>query len=392
MPASHPVDVTDMPEEEFDVLRRLQRALDAGEPMPLVEFGSAVAAAAEPDRFTMAPDPAPRPSLNEMADAFAGTRLPVTDAATVAISPYLDGLTRARVLRDVRQRGVALPSWLWRLDDIRPTQASLTTHILGDGDNITIGLDVPGATATLVVYVDHNAGTVVKDAFTAPRSFDDAQAMMHTAPGSEDVTTVPLSLADARARLHEAVENGRMLYPPFETDTWPIIRPFTEWMLRLMPEGGVGYVREEFDDDARAALVARFITSSAAGALARTVPGEDVRTIADALVWFGADYGPGDPLRWSRVSVEVFLADWAPRKVIADLDYLRHFPAVLRAFVRFAHTERSIPPELTRDTLAAVGRYEQDFLDAVSRPHRTGPEALLERMGALPPLDDDIPR
>lgn len=82
-----------------------------------------------------------------------------------------------------------------------------------------------------------------------------------------------------------------------------------------------------------------------------------------SLLWFGADYGPGDPLRWSPAAVEILLADWIPRKLIAE-------PELLRAYVRFCHAERGIRPALTEQTVAVVHAHEE------GRPgHRDTPVA-----------------
>jgi len=102
---------------------------------------------------------------------------------------------------------------------------------------------------------------------------------------------------------------------------------------------------------------------------------------------------PGDPLRWSNVVAEIVLMDMIPRKVAADPTYLRGMPDALRTVIRYAHDRRDIPERYTRQALAAVDEFEPDYLDAVSHPCRQGPEALLERMGALPPLgefDQDV--
>ncbi|QGK48821.1 hypothetical protein [Mycobacterium intracellulare] len=65
----------------------------------------------------------------------------------------------------------------------------------------------------------------------------------------------------------------------------------------------------------------------------------DRRDLLESLLWYGTDYGPGDPLRWSPVRVEILLDDWIPRKIVAPVRYLAKAPELLRAFIRFAHAE-----------------------------------------------------
>ncbi len=42
-------------------------------------------------------------------------------------------------------------------------------------------------------------------------------------------------------------------------------------------------------------------------------------------------YATGDPWRWSPVTVEMLLADWFPRKVIAEPAYLAKLPDLVRS-------------------------------------------------------------
>jgi hypothetical protein len=84
---------------------------------------------------------------------------------------------------------------------------------------------------------------VVKDAFPAPGPVSDVVGRMREAMDDPDVRFADIGLADARARVARAIELGAITFPPFETETWPASRPLTEWLLRLLPEGGTGYVR-----------------------------------------------------------------------------------------------------------------------------------------------------
>ena len=48
------------------------------------------------------------------------------------------------------------------------------THVLGDGDDYLFGSTLPtGQALSALVYVDHNLGTVVKDAFVVPEPLED---------------------------------------------------------------------------------------------------------------------------------------------------------------------------------------------------------------------------
>jgi hypothetical protein len=202
---------------------------------------------------------------------------------------------------------------------------------------------------------------------------------MRKAANDPDMTSADISLADARARAASAIELGKIMFPPFETDTWPASRPLAEWLLRLMPEGGTGYVRPKWTKAAKKKLANRFFRSE----FGRPLDDAEHRDLLDQFLWFGTDYGPGDPQRWSLVAVEILLADWIPRKIVADPEHLSKAPALLRAFIRFCHAERGIRPALTDETLAAVDQWEPEYQRVIRSPRPQGPMALLAAMGAL---------
>lgn len=256
-------------------------------------------------------------------------------------------------------------------------------HVLGDGDNVMIEVNLPGGGAlSVVVYIDHNLGTLVKDAFVVAEPLDTLVEHMRSVTGPDpDTTWNDLDPAQARARVAEAAELAAITFPPLESDTWPACRPLVEWALRMLPEGGTGYQRPDWDDQALDELTERFFGSPFGAGL----DDADHRGLLGSLLWFGTDYGPGDPLRWSPVAVEILLADWIPRKIVADAAYLAKAPALLRAFIRFCHHERGIRAGLTDDTLAAVDAFEPDYQKTIRSPRPQGPAALLAAMGVIDP-------
>jgi len=154
-----------------------------------------------------------------------------------------------------------------------------------------------------------------------------------------------------------AVERGDMAWPPFESETWPMCRPLVEWTIRHLPDGGTVAQRPEWSDADRQQLVDRFFASS----FGKRLDDADYRSLLDSVLWFATDYGPGDPLRWSGVAVELLL-EWVPRKVFAPADFLALLPELLTAYVRFCHAERGIPAELTTETLQAIDTYAYGYL------------------------------
>ncbi|MGH3977422.1 MAG: DUF6398 domain-containing protein [Pseudonocardiaceae bacterium] len=222
----------------------------------------------------------------------------------------------------------------------------------------------------------------MKDAFVVPEPLDALIERLRAGGGGDpDTACRDLDPADARARIHEAAELAAITYPPLETDTWPACRPLVEWAVRMLPEGGTGYQRPDWDDEALHELTERFLDSPFGAGL----DDADHRGLLKSLLWFGTDYGPGDPLRWSPASVEILLVDWTPRKIVADAAYLAEAPEVLRAFIRFCHHERGVRAALTAGTLAAVDAYEPEYQRTIRSPRPQGPAALLAAMGAHDP-------
>ena len=367
-----------------DLLADVRHRLASGEPVDLLAYVSTLLAAVDPRGESPfereradGPEHATLPTLLE---SFAEVVLPETTAllATLAeLGP--DELTRARARRALAARPHQLPGWLDRLGETSVCKAVESTHVLGDGDSVLLGARLPGHELTAVIYIDHNLGTVVKDAFPAPGPITEVVARMREAVDDPDVRFGDISLADARTRVAEAIEVGAIMFPPLESETWPASRPLTEWLLRLLPEGGVGYVRPTWNEAGKNKLAKRFFGSE----FGKPLNDDDHRDLLDQFLWFGTDYGPGDPLRWSPVAVEILLADWIPRKIAASPEYLSAAPALLRAFIRFCHTERKIRPALTDETLAAVDEQEPEYLRVIRSPRPQGPMALLAAMGML---------
>jgi hypothetical protein len=371
-----------------DLLADVRRKLASGEPLDFLAYVSSLLAAVDPRQenpFERGRGEAEHVTLSALIESFAEVVLPETTALLAALAELgPDELTRARVRRVLSDRAERLPDWLTRLGEASVYRAMESTHVLGDGDNVLLGARLPGHELTAAIYIDHNLGTVVKDAFPAPSPIGDVMGRLQAAARDPDISHRDLGLADARARVAQAIEVGAITFPPFETETWPASRPLTEWLLRLMPEGGTGYVRPTWSEAQKRKLANRFFGSE----FGRALDDADRRDLLDQFLWFGTDYGPGDPLRWSPVAVEILLADWIPRKIVADAGYLSKAPGLLRAFIRFCHAERKIRPELTGQTLAAVDEHEPEYQRVIRSPRPQGPMALLAKMGVL---GDDRP-
>ena len=160
-----------------------------------------------------------------------------------------------------------------------------------------------------------------------------------------------------------------------------------EWILRALPEGGQGYIRQEWTTDQRQELAWDFATSPPVKAMGIRL--EETMYIGEWLVRFGCETGTGDPLRWSPVSVEMLLVDWYPRNVFDSPDLMQRVPDLVKAFVRFAHDRRHIPPYLTKETVAAVERWTPVYLDAAMRAGRSPRDSVARMIRVAAGVDAD---
>jgi hypothetical protein len=287
---------------------------------------------------------------------------------------------RRRATQEIAARGHPLPDWLGGLARSAGAERAVEVlDVLGDGDNLLVSVTLPGGRPlTAVVYVDHNMGTLVKDAFVLPEALDDVRdGVLAASANDPDLTIRYLAPADARARITDAVQTGAMTLPPIETQTWPACRALVEWMVRLLPTGGSGYEQPEWSDVALDDLGRRFRGSPFAADV------DDQADLLSTILRLGADYPPGDPMRVSPVSVEMLLLDRIPRKVLAAVNDLAVAPDLLRAFARFCHAERGIRTELTEQTQSAIDLMEPEYERLIRTGRPQGPAALIGAMGLL---------
>ncbi len=372
---------------EAELMRSIAGTLDAG-PLPMLDLVSMLLDGIDPrnaNPFEVDPNESgPTMDRADMLRPFLEVRRRETSAVLAVAAELVDDpATQARIRHELDTRSFTLPRWLRYLDTPTVERCVEMAHVLRDGDNVILGARLPtGQPITAVVYIDHNVGTLVKDAYVVAEPIEALVEFMREKSDDPDVAFTDLDPADARARIDAAIDMAARTVPPFTNDTWPASRPLVEWLVRTLPTGGRGYEREEWSGDQRATLAERFLASPYAADLAPDTP-----DLLDLLLWFGCDYGPGDPMRWSNVAVEVFLLDFLPRKYGGPARDLDDVPALLHAFIRFCHAERGIRPALTLEALAAVDEFESEFRARLRAP---GPRlALGAALGvALDDLDD----
>jgi hypothetical protein len=352
-----------------------RRALRSGSPLSLLMTVSQLMNLLDPrgaDPFDKAEQ---RPTLEEIAGSFSQFDIAETTAALgviVALSP--DNELRADLLQTLARRHQPMPEWLTGLDRAEVTRVFVMKHLLGDGDDYFLECALAGGQLlTALVYVDHNLGTVVKDAFVIDESFDALLDTLATKQYDQHTTVTRFDHAEARAILDDAIMRGGMFWPPIESDDWPECRPLVEWLVRLLPPGAPPPPDLTWSEEQLDALRDEFFESSYGSHLDL----DDEHDLMDDLNFFGSGWAGGDAMRWSPVKVEMLLDDWALRKIEGEPEKLTKLPLLLRAFIRYCAERRAMPPELTDETLAAVDVWEPSYQQAIRSSRLQGAEALV---------------
>ncbi len=366
----------------------IRSAMASDHPIDLLMLASQMIEIATPRPLDGMPGVAtPSLSLDGLLESLLGFDSLETTVLLHAMLPlFTDVATAAEIHSELGRRRRAIPDWVSGIGQVEVVGAAEMTHVLGDGENVAVEVRWPSnRTMTILVYVDHNLGTIAKDAFPVVESLAYLRREFLDAADA-DSAVAHVDPADARARIEQAIENGEHTYPPLISDTWPGCRSLIEFVARQLPEGGRGFMWPEWTDADRDSIVRAFLDSHFGAPL-----GDDPDTsdIVDTLLWFACDYGPGDPLRWSSPSIEILLTDWFPRKIMADRAYMGKMPEVARAFVRYAHDERSIPDHLTVETLDALDHWEPEYRKMSARSGAPlGVAQFLHEQFASDPYDD----
>ena len=307
-------------------MRSIRRALHSGEPLDLLAEVSSLLAVVDPREYGFGRrDGEPPYSLRELVDMFLDVdRVETTALLAVVAELTADDVLAARIRRELAGRDDRLPEWLARLGQAEVYRVREMVHVLGDGDNVNIAVRFAGgAELTAVVYIDHNMGTLVKDAFVVPESLAGLEALMRAK--ADDPDTVwrdrrPGRRPGPRHRGDRAGGDDRAAVRDRHLAGVPSDRRVAH------PTAAGGWDRLPAAGVERSRTGSSWPTGSSPRRSVHHSMIADHRGLLESVIWFGADYGPGDPLRWSPVAVEIILDDWIPRKIVADAAYLSKAP------------------------------------------------------------------
>jgi hypothetical protein len=264
---------------------------------------------------------------------------PGSASAVALFAELLDGELQLRCREAQNAYNGPLVPWVAALRDVDVYRAVRLSHVLGDFDQILLGARlVDGQEATCAVWVDHLDESEIADAALFVVTIDDALDKL----SSPDLTATDMSLADARAWIEYGLKRTFVLR---ETATWPDCRPLVQWLVGRLPGGGDMYQPPSWDHDAAEALLDEFFAAEAGSVF----DSRDHRYLLRNLT----ESGTADPWRWSAARVERVLESPLsggdhPLRVLLDV------PALLRAFIPFAHEQSGVREGLTARAIVAL--------------------------------------
>jgi hypothetical protein len=245
-----------------------------------------------------------------------------------------------------------LPSWVDRVADFQLTAAIVSTDVTGDGRCVVLDYADDDHPHTIVVFIDNNLGGMAKDVFVGPEL--KVVRETYAESGGVEISTVPPEVALG------LILRGMAM--TMETDEPPVAESFDFFagllMARIQQLDIVPVFpadEPELGDRERGTLVHEFAASAYAARI--EAARADLERIARLWIDHAVDYTVGGPLRVSPILVELFLADFVPRKVAADRDLLDLLPKVVTAWLRFAGARTGIDAATVREALRAVDRW-----------------------------------
>ena len=279
---------------------------------------------------------------------------------------------RAGVLAQKLELEQAAPSWLGEVGEAEITGAAVMREDVYD-DACTVFLEArhtSGETHAVGVLIDNNLGVMAKDILLAD-SIDRVGEVMRKHPrGDGELTLERIAPGDAAGRIDAAIELTEMTLDPPVADDYARLRALA--MLRVDEVSHVVAVpeRDEMPKEERDRLRDEFLSSPEGKEFASD---SDEAWAASLAIDFCADYVDGRPLRWSPVVIELFMANWIPRKVLADEGLFERLPAALDAWVRFAGRKAGTPDWAVEATRNAIPRWRGEMIERGSDPAAGGP-------------------
>jgi hypothetical protein len=239
-----------------------------------------------------------------------------------------------------------VPDWVTRIAGFRLTSAIVSEDVTGDGLSVVLDYDDEHHPHTVVVFIDNNLGAIAKDVFVGPPV--DRVLEAYQRGGRVTIRTVRPSTA-AGIILQALGETHDYDEPPV-TEDFEFFSGLLVNRLTQLPERPIRPpIRPLLSPKQRDQLVEEFLESGYAVGLS-----DDVADIVRLWIDHAVDHTVGGPLRVSAVLVELFLAHWLPRKVLADSTYFEAVPVVVKAWLQYAGERTELALDAIDEAVDAV--------------------------------------
>ena len=279
------------------------------------------------------------------------------------------GEIRASLSEDL---GEALPGWVAELGEAEVTDAAVMREDVFD-DACTVFLEARhpnGETHAVGVLIDNNLGGMAKDILLADSIDQISEIVRENPQPGGDVKVDRIVPGVAAGRIHAAIELTDMTLDPPVSDDYSEFRALALRRADETPGQLVPAERSEIPSAARDRLMDEFLNSPEGKGFA---PDSEEAYVVSLAINFCADYVDGRPLRWSPVVVELFMADWIPRKVLGDAELFSRLPTALDAWIRFAGRKSRLPEWAIADTREAIAQWHETMVRESEDPAAAGP-------------------
>ncbi|MEZ5184946.1 MAG: hypothetical protein R2720_04305 [Candidatus Nanopelagicales bacterium] len=265
-----------------------------------------------------------------------------------------------------------MPRWTPLLDTVELVDAIASIDIYGDQTNYVMlfgyrdGGRVLGR-HVVIAMVDHNLH-LLKDAFVLEGVGLEQLGEIYAEEPDLYVHSEP-DLAWMAGAITRAMDLTDMTLDVVDmlgeqtADTWYLLR---DRVRRCLPEPAPApepHPQNERDKDRRAFLRAKVTKDFLATEIDGQLPDlQTVDLLSQLFIDYACDYGRGHPDAWSPIAVELFLVDFAPRKVVWQADDIPWVVPTLKVFVEWAQKRRYLVVRGRRETQAAIDQFSGDFV------------------------------
>jgi hypothetical protein len=264
------------------------------------------------------------------------------------------------------------PAWVAELGEAAVTEAAVMYEdVFDDGCTVFLEAEHPcGETHTVGVLIDNNLGGMAVDVLLADSIDLVSEIVREHPPPHGDIKLERIALGVAAGRIHAAIELTDMTWDPPVSEDYADLRALALRRADEVPGYVVPAEPSEIPAAARDELMDEFLNSLEGAGFA---PDTEEAYAVSLAIGFCADYVDGRPLRWSPTVVELFMADWIPRKVLGDAELFARLPTALDAWVRFAGRKSSLPEWAIAATRKAIPQWHKTMVGRSEDPASAGP-------------------